>query len=97
MEVFEQSDSLRRQFCTVQPKLLAELKLTDDDIELPTVILELLSDPSLEPTVQLGRRLLDSGSIDDLIAMAPQRRADRRSAFGLRRDPQSPRQRQQVS
>ena len=75
LAVFEQSDSLRRQFCTVQPKLAAELKLTDDDIELPTVILDLLSDPSIEPTVALGRRLLDSGPIDDLIAMAPQRRA----------------------
>ena len=74
LAVFEQSDSLRRQFCTSEPKLAAELKLTDDDIELPTVVLDLLSDPSIEPTVALGRRLLDSGSIDDLISMAPQRR-----------------------
>ena len=74
LEVFAQSDSLRRQFCAAEPSLAAALKLSDQDVELPEVVLDLLSDPSLEPTVALGRRLLDSGSIDDLIAMAPQRR-----------------------
>ena len=88
LAVFEQSDSLRRQFCTVQPKLAAELKLTDDDVELPSVVLDLLSDPSIEPTVKLGRRLLDSGSIDDLIAMAPQRKTTIRLAVQAWQDDQ---------
>ena len=57
-------------------------------VELPAVVLDLLSDPSIEPSVQLGRRLLDSGSIDDLIAMAPQRRTTIRLAVQAWQDDQ---------
>ena len=88
LAVFEQSDSLRRQFCTAEPSLAAELKLSDADVELPEVVLDLLSDPSIEPSIQLGRRLLDSGSIDDLIAMAPQRKTTIRLAVRAWQDDQ---------
>ena len=67
--------SLCQQLVKEQPALAAELGISDDELELPLVIVQLLSDPTLEPSVALGRKLMESGPIDDLVALAPSRKA----------------------
>lgn len=74
MSRFQQSTTLRMQLIKELPRLAAALGLNDDDVELPEVLLDLLSNPQTEPSVVLGRRLLDSAqTIDQLIALAPSR------------------------
>ena len=74
MSRFQQSTTLRMQLIKELPRLAAALGLNDDDVELPEVLLDLLSNPQTEPSVALGRRLLDSAqTIDQLIALAPSR------------------------
>ena len=67
--------SLCQQLVKEQPALAAELGISDDELELPLVIVQLLSDPTIEPSVALGRKLMESGPIDDLVALAPSRKA----------------------
>ena len=67
--------SLCQQLVKEQPALAAELGISDDELELPLVIIQLLSDPTIEPSVALGRKLMESGPLNDLIALAPSRKA----------------------
>lgn len=88
VDQIQASDSLRQQLCFELPKVAEALAITDEDTALPEIVCELLSDPSIEPSVQLGRRLLDSGPIDQLISMAPGREATIRLAVRAWRNDQ---------
>ena len=71
----KEADSLRLQLCRELPQLASEVGLADGDIEIPEVLCDLISNPQSEPSIGLGRKLLEAGPIDQLIGLAPQRRA----------------------
>ena len=48
MSRFQQSTTLRMQLIKELPRLAAALGLNDDDVELPEVLLDLLSNPQIE-------------------------------------------------
>ena len=65
----KEADSLRLQLCRELPQLAAEVGLADDDVEIPAVLCDLIADPDAEPSIQLGRKLLDAGPIDQMIEL----------------------------
>ena len=71
----KEADSLRLQLCRELPQLAAEVGLADDDVEIPEILCDLIANPDAEPSIGLGRKLLEAGPIDQLIELAPQRRA----------------------
>lgn len=73
IDKFQKSSSLSAMLCRENPALAKAIGIDDSDQELPLVIIELLANPTAEPSVELGRKLLDAGPIDDLCKLAPQR------------------------
>ncbi|WP_413746916.1 hypothetical protein [Synechococcus sp. MIT S9507] len=69
----EESAGMRQQLLKELPKVADALGINDDDMQFPEVLLDLLSNAEAEPSVALGRQLLEAGPIDDLVALAPSR------------------------
>ena len=64
---------MRQQLLKELPLVADALGINDDDMQFPEVLLDLLSNAEAEPSVALGRQLLEAGPIDDLVALAPSR------------------------
>ena len=84
----KEADSLRLQLCRELPQLAAEVGLGDDDVEIPEILCDLISNPQAEPSIGLGRKLLEAGPINELIELAPQRKTTIRLAVQAWRDDQ---------
>ena len=69
----EESAGMRQQLLKELPKVAEALGINDDEVQFPEVLLDLLSNPEAEPSVALGRQLLEAGPIDDLVGLAPSR------------------------
>ncbi|WP_413439572.1 hypothetical protein [Synechococcus sp. MIT S9509] len=69
----EESIGMRQQLLKELPKVADALGINDDEVQFPEVLLDLLSNAEAEPSVALGRQLLEAGPIDDLVALAPSR------------------------
>lgn len=73
IDKFQKSSSLSAMLCQANPALARAIGIDDSDQELPLVIIELLANPTAEPSIALGRKLLDAGPIEDLCSLAPAR------------------------